>query len=217
MPSNRRRQRSARITVAVLLLVAAGLVVLAALWIAEVVVLAGAAVTAFLAGVCAVRLVHAELVRGRRKAAEDRAEQARAYQQLDSRRVDEHTAFATLMTNSLDEAKSEAGELRGTLRLAERRAELAEQRVRHEARRRSELQTRLDDMASRAETASDADAESASSADADVGSTAAPYWDPEVPTVVDLLSWEDRAIEISDDSSDRGGAGDRGGAEADLA
>jgi hypothetical protein len=169
--------------------------------------------------------VHGELVRGRRKAAEDRAEQARAYQQLDSRRVDEHTAFATLMTNSLDEAKSESGELRGTLRLAERRAELAEQRARHEARRRGELQTRLDDMAIQTETASDTVAESASSADADDGSTAAPYWDPEVPTVVDLLSWEDRAIEISDGADDRGRADDRGGtedrggaeAEADLA
>jgi hypothetical protein len=210
MPSNRRRQRSVRITVAVLLLVAAGLVVIAALWIAEVVVLAGAAVAAFLAGVCAVRLVHGELVRGRRKAAEDRAEQARAYQQLDARRVDEHTAFATLMTDSLDEAKSESGELRGTLRLAERRAELAEQRARHEARRRGELQTQLDDMARQTETTA-ADSESASSADAAEGSPAAPYWDPEVPTVVDLLSWEDRALEISD------APGDRDGAEADLA
>jgi hypothetical protein len=211
MPSNRRRQRSVRITVAVLLLVAAGLVVTAALWIAEVVVLAGAAVTAFLAGVCAVRLVHGELVRGRRKAAEDRAEQARAYQKMDARRVDEHTAFATLMTHSLDEAKSESGELRGTLRLAERRAELAEQRARHEARRRGELQTQLDDMAIQTETAPDTDAESALVSDSDERSMGVPYWDPEVPTVVDLLSWEDRGIEISDESDDRDGA------DADLA
>jgi hypothetical protein len=209
MPSNRRRQRSVRISAAVLLLVAAGLVVVAALWIAEVVVLAGAAVAALVAGVCAVRLVLGELVRSRRTAAEDRAGQARAYQQLDARRVDEHTAFATVMTTSLDDAKSEAGELRGTLRLAERRAELAEQRARHEARRRGELQTQLDDMASQTETASDTDADSTSTADADEGAASVPYWDPEVPTVVDLLSWEDRALEISDETDDR--------AEADLA
>ncbi|HYJ70620.1 MAG TPA: hypothetical protein VEX15_23445 [Nocardioidaceae bacterium] len=209
MPSNRRRQRSVRITAAVLLLVVAGLVVIAALLIAEVVVLAGAAVAAFVAGVCAVRLVLGELVRSRRTAAEDRAGQARAYQQMDARRVDEHTAFATLMTTSLDDAKSEAGELRGTLRLAERRAELAEQRARHEARRRGELQTQLDDLATEPETASDNDAESASSGDADDGAPAVPYWDPEVPTVVDLLSWEDRDLEIPDESDGR--------AEADLA
>jgi hypothetical protein len=190
---------------------AAGLVVIAALLIAEVVVLAGAAVAAFVAGVCAVRLVLGELVRSRRRAAEDRAEQARAYQQLDARRVDEHTAFATLMTKSLDEARAESGELRGTLRLAERRAELAEQRARHEARRRGELQTRLDAMAMQTETASDTDAGSVSSADIDESASAVPYWDPEVPTVVDLLSWEDRALEMSDES------GDRGGAEADMA
>ncbi|MGH3475728.1 MAG: hypothetical protein ACRDQD_02705, partial [Nocardioidaceae bacterium] len=65
MPSNRRRQRSVRITVAVVLLVVAGLVVLAALFIAELVVLAGAAVVAFFAGVGAVRLVLDELVRSR--------------------------------------------------------------------------------------------------------------------------------------------------------
>ena len=214
MPSNRRRQRSVRITAAVLLLVAAGLVVAAALLIAEVVVLAGAAVAAFVAGVCAVRLVLGELVRSRRMAAEDRASQARAYQKLDAGRVDEHTAFATLMTTSLDEAKSEAGELRGTLRLAERRAELAEQRARHEARRRGELQSQLDDMARQAETASDTDADSPSTADSDDGAPAVPYWDPEVPTVVDLLSWEDRALEISDASDEEG---DQGRAKADLA
>jgi hypothetical protein len=190
MPSNRRRQRSVRITVAVLLLVVAGLVVLAALLITELVVLAVAAVVALLAGVGAVRLVLDEVVRSRRDAAEDRASQARAYQKMDARRADEHATFATMMTTKLDDATASVGELRGTLRLAERRAELAEQRARHESRRRGELQDRLDAIA--VDPGRPTDDESGA---AEGGGDAAPYWDPDLPTVVDLLGWEDRALD----------------------
>jgi hypothetical protein len=184
MPSNRRRQRSVRITVAVVLLVVAGLVVLAALYIAEMVVLAGAAAVAFFAGVGAVRLVLDELVRSRRDAAEDRAAQARAYQKLDARRADEHATFADQITTLLEAATTTVTELRGTLRLAERRTELAEQRAKHEARRRGELQIRLDTLSSESEEVRPEPTEGSESV--------APYWDPEVPTVVDLLAWEDR-------------------------
>lgn len=184
MPSNRRRQRSVRITVAVVLLVVAGLVVLAALFIAELVVLAGAAVVAFFAGVGAVRLVLDELVRSRRGAAEDRVAQARAYQKLNARRADEHATFADQITTRLEDATTTVKELRGTLRLAERRTELAEQRAKHEARRRGELQVRLDTLSSESEEERPEASEGSASA--------SPYWDPEVPTVVDLLAWEDR-------------------------
>jgi hypothetical protein len=184
MPSNRRRQRSVRMTVAVVLLVVAGLVVLAALYIAEMVVLAGAAAVAFFAGVGAVRLVLDELVRSRRDAAEDRAAQARAYQKLDARRADEHATFADQITTLLEAATTTVTELRGTLRLAERRTELAEQRAKYEARRRGELQIRLDTLSSESEEERPETTEGSESA--------APYWDPEVPTVVDLLAWEDR-------------------------
>lgn len=201
MPSNRRRQRSVRITVAVLLLVVAGLVVLAGLLIAELVVLAIAAVAALLAGVGAVRLVLGELIRSRRAAAEERAGQARAYQRLDASRVEENTEFSTMMTSRLDEASGTVGELHGTLRLAERRAELAEQRARHESRRRGDLQSRIDELTSQASPAADGEGETSSD---DSGGTA-PYWDPDVPTVVDLLAWEDRGLEVPD------------AAEADLA
>ena len=196
MASNRRRRRSVRITVAVLLLVVAGLVVLAALFLAELVALAGAAVFAFVAGVCAVRLVLTELVRSRRDAAEDRAAQARAYQKLDARRVDEHATFADQITTQLDEATSAVSELRGTLRLAERRSELAEQRARHESRRRSELQHRVDTLTSAAEA--DTDAEQSPPEPSDGTEDAKPQWDPDVPTVVDLLSWEDRDLDRPD-------------------
>jgi hypothetical protein len=188
MPSNRRRQRSVRITVAVLLLVVAGLIVLAGLLIAELVVLAIAAVAALSAGVVAVRLVLGELIRSRRDAAEERASQARAYQRLDSVRVDEHAEFSAMMTSRMDEAKDTVGELRGTLRLAERRAELAEQRARHESRRRGELQNRIDELRSEGTPSTDGEGDATSTETA--GAT--PYWDPDVPTVVDLLSWEDR-------------------------
>ena len=196
MPSNRRRQRSVRITAAVLLLLVAGLVVAAALLIAELVVLAVAAVVALLAGIGAVRLVLGELIQSRRAAAEDRAEQARAYQKLDAARVEESTTFATMMTARLDEANTTVKELQGTLRLAERRAELAEQRARHESRRRGELEARIDELTSQGSPADGGD-ETASEM---TGGTA-PYWDPDLPTVVDLLAWEDRGFEPAEPES----------------
>jgi hypothetical protein len=196
MASNRRRRRSVRITVAVLLLVVAGLVVLAALYIAELVVLAGAAVAALSAGVVGVRLVLTELVRSRRDAAEDRAAQARAYQKLDARRAEEHATFADQITSRLEAATSTVSELQGTIRLAERRTELAEQRARHESRRRGELQTRYDTLASA--TDAGADAEKPQPEPSEAAPDAKPQWDPDVPTVVDLLSWEDRDIDRSD-------------------
>src|SRR5262245_12301636 len=183
MPSNRRRRRSVRVTVAVVLLTVAGLVVLAAVLIAELVVLAGAAAVALFAGVGAVRLVLNELVRSRRDAAEDRAAQARAYQKLAARRADEHATFADQITARLEAATSRVTELRGTLRLAERRSDLAEQRAKQETRRRGELQTRLDELSSESE------AEQPVAAKDPVERT--PQWDPEVPTVVDLLAWDE--------------------------
>ena len=146
--------------------------------------LAGAAVVAFFAGVGAVRLVLDELVRSRRDAAEDRVAQARAYQKLNARRADEHATFADQITTRLEDATTTVKELRGTLRLAERRTELAEQRAKHEARRRGELQVRLDTLSSESEEERPEASEGSASA--------SPYWDPEVPTVVDLLAWEDR-------------------------
>jgi hypothetical protein len=189
MPSNRRRRRSVRVTVAVVLLAVAGLVVLAALLIAELVVLAGAAVVALLAGVGAVRLVLDELVRSRRHAAEDRVAQARAYQKLAARRADEHATFADHITARLDEVTTTVTELRGTLRLAERRSDLAEQRAKQEARRRGELQTRLDAL-------SESETELPAATEDSVAST--PRWDPEVPTVVNLLAWDDPKPDTSD-------------------
>jgi hypothetical protein len=221
MPSNRRRQRSVRITVAVLLLVVAGLVVLAALLLAELVVVALAAVVAFLAGVCAVRLVLDELVRSRRDAAEDRVSQARAYQTMDARRADEHATFATMMKSSLDEANDTVGELNGTLRLAERRVELAEQRARHESRRRGELQHRVDELTSRLESSAGDDAvegDGLGAAPAEESGAAVPYWDPDVPTVVDLLAWEDRDVDAPDaDKAEADADTDSGKAEAGSA
>jgi hypothetical protein len=195
MPSNRRRRRSVRVTVAVVVLTVAGLVVLAAVLIAELVVLAGAAAVALFAGVGAVRLVLNELVRSRRDAAEDRAAQARAYQKLAARRADEHATFADQITARLESATSKVTELRGTLRLAERRSELAEQRAKHEARRRGELQTRLDTLAASSDSAGGALPRPELSEDPTDGK---PQWDPDVPTVVDLLSWDDRDLDRSD-------------------
>ena len=69
---------------------------------------------------------------------------------------------------------------------------------RHESRRRSELQRRYDTLASAAESDAGADADKPRPEPSEAAPDAKPQWDPDVPTVVDLLSWEDRDIDRSE-------------------
>lgn len=124
--SSRRRQRSTRLVVAVLLLLAAAVAVagtaVTGQWLA-VTVAAGLAV---LLGAAATRIVHTELVESRREAARDRAEQAKAYRDLDVRRSAEGVEFAADMQGRI--AKRDATVSRLEKRLADAAEELAEAR-----------------------------------------------------------------------------------------
>lgn len=91
--SARRRQRSTRLTVAVSLLVVAGLLVATALAVSSYVLTALSAAAAVVLGAAATRITHSELLQTRRDWARDRAEQAQAYSEMDARRTAEHREY----------------------------------------------------------------------------------------------------------------------------
>lgn len=188
----RRRQRSVRVTVAVSLLALAAVVVAAAVLLGSLLIVSVAAVLAVLLGAASTRIVLNELAQSRREAARDRAAQAQAYQQTFAVRIAEHDRFAATMTERIIARDGEIGELRGTIRLAERRADEAEERVKREARRTVTLQERLDEVSRELEEREDSLA------------VWNGVWDSgDAPTVVDLLAWEERVAAASESGDTR--------------
>lgn len=180
-PVHRRRQRSARVTVAVALLLLSTLVVVGALLIGTLWATTTASVVALLASWASVRILVNEIAQTRREAARDRAEQAQAYRVLFCERVAEHAGFAASMTERILARESEIHELRGTIRLADAHAAQAQARVRTESQRTVALQARLDELTRELEEER-ADADSLA------------CWDgTDASTVVDLLAWEERS------------------------
>ena len=97
----------------------------------------------------------------------------------------EHTTFTVTMTSRLAEKDQTIRELDGTVRLAERRADIAEERVQREAKRANEAQARLSDLLDDVLAAREEMDESGEAALQDL------------PTIVDLLAWEDRVSEAT--------------------
>lgn len=191
---SRRRQRSVRVTVAMVLLALATLVVVAALSVATVPALVASSSVSLACGWAAARIMWTEVAQSRRSHARDRAAQAQAFRVLFTARSSEHAAFATAMTDRLVARDREVRELEGTLRLSEARATEAEDRVRRESRRAQEAQERVGELEEllAIRTAEQAD-ELAT-------------WDggADLDTVVDLLAWEDRTQATSSDQTRRG-------------
>lgn len=202
MSVDRRRQRSVRVSVAVALLAVATVVVLGALLSGGALWLGTAALVAWAAGVAASRIISNELATSRRDHARDRAEQAQAYSDLAEQRSAEQARFTATMRQKVEDHAATIGRLKATLRLAEKRAEFAEQTAdrnkvavtkAHQEiatlkARIAELEGELD--AARSEMASDDPDDPSSVFDLDrlqgLG---------EAPTVVDLLEWDDRVNE----------------------
>jgi hypothetical protein len=179
MSGRRRVQRSIRVTVAVGLTAGgAGVVVGAA--IAGRLVVAAAAVAA-LCGIAAVRVMYDEVAQTRRAHAEERARQARAFSRTIAADRAEHAIFATSLERRVRLKDRSIRELAGTLRLAEARADEADARMRREARRANEAQARLAELLD----------EVLSQQTAELAEIDAAH-DPDLPTIVDLLAWEDR-------------------------
>lgn len=183
MPNERRRQRSTRIVVASILLVAASLLVTSAVVIASQLLLIVAALAALVAGFAAARIISNELAHTRREWARDRAQQAKAYQGVLAERTREQARFAAQMSDRIAERDTTITELNGTLRLAERRADLADKKVHVEKRRNARLQERVDTLLTEQEQ---------------IAAESSITWDgTDVPTIVDLLKWEQSTAPVS--------------------
>jgi hypothetical protein len=189
----RRRQRSVRVTVAVVLLSVATVGVLAALPTQSPVLLSTSSVGALVLGWASLRIVWTEVLQSRRENAADRAAAASAYKSLFSLRAAEHAEFTTAMTERLAESNLSVRELQGELVQAQRHA--ADARVRAEAAesaldsaqgRIGELEESIEVL--RAERAAE-EADALASWEAEGG-------EPARGSVDELVSWEAKAAEI---------------------
>lgn len=149
MSGSRRRQRSTRVLVAVLLLVLAALAVAGTAVTGSWVLVTIAAGGAVLLGAAAVKITHAELLDSRQEAARDRAAQARAYADLTEVRTAENVEFAADMTGKV--AKRDATITRLEKRLGDAAAELADARreLAEAGERAEEAQRTADRLAQR--------------------------------------------------------------------
>jgi chromosome segregation ATPase len=153
-PTNaRRRQHSVRLLAAVAFLVVSALVVAGALLSGSFILVALAAVLAVVLGAAAARITHSELMQARRHAARDRAEQARAYKELDARRTAEHRTQAESLILRVAHRQQTIHQLEGQLAAAEDRltseaakAEEAEQYAAEAVFTVAELEQELTDL-----------------------------------------------------------------------
>jgi hypothetical protein len=178
--TNRRRQRSVRVTVAVTLLTVGSVAVLLAIPGQSPGWLSAASLAALCCGWAAARIIYTELVQSRREAAADRASQAHAYRTLFTERAEEHALFTTAMTDRLSRRDRDVRELEEAVVEAERRVIEAETRVQREARRANEAQALAVELREQLEIrTAEADDQLAS-------------WDPQLDTVVELMAWEEK-------------------------
>jgi chromosome segregation ATPase len=138
---------------------AVGLIVLAALVVAGaavsgswllVTVAAGLGVAL---GAAATRITYTELVVSRVEAARDRADQAKAYNELTEARTSEHAAYVADVQAKIAEREQALDELELALSLSQRRAATSTRKRNAEGRRAAGLQVRLTEAEERARTA----------------------------------------------------------------
>ena len=189
----RRRQRSVRVSVAVVLLSVATVGVLAALPTQSPILLSISAVGALVLAWTSLRIVWTEVLQSRRENAADRAAAASAYKSLFSVRAAEHAEFTTAMTERLAESNLSVRELQGELVLAQRqaadalvRAESAEDTLDQARQRVGELEQSIEVLRAERE-AEEADA---------LASWEAEGGEPARGSVDELVSWEAKAAEI---------------------
>lgn len=182
----RRRQRSVRVTVAVVLLSVATVGVLAALPTQSPVLLSASSVGALALGWAALRIVWTEVLQSRRENAADRAAAASAYKSLFSQRAAEHAEFTTAMTERLAESNLSVRELQGELVQAQRKLATSERSLADAKERVVELERSIEVL--HAERAAE-EADALASWEADGG--------PARGSVEELFSWEAKAAEIA--------------------
>lgn len=181
MSGNRRVQRSVRVMVVSGLLAASSLVVVASV-LSDVAVGATALGAVVVGAVCS-RIVYSELTQTRREAARAQAAQARSFGATMTQAHREHRAFAAMVASRFDQRDERIGQLEATLHLSERRAAKAESRATQETQTAREAQEQLAALLEA------------------VTQTPLRLVTPEsddVPTMVDLLAWEERVIKAAE-------------------
>jgi hypothetical protein len=190
----RRRQRSVRVTVAVVLLSVATVGVLLALPTQSPVLLSVSSVLALVLGWISLRIMWTEVLQSRRENAADRAAAAGAYKSLFSLRAAEHAEFTTAMTERLAESNLSVRELQGALVQAQGqaadalvRAESAERTLGDARQRVVELEQSIEVLHA-ARVAEEADAVAIWEAEGG--------GEPDRGSVEELVTWEAKAAEI---------------------
>lgn len=187
--SSRRSHRRLRVTVAALLLAAATVVTVPALVIQSTLWLTAAAVVALVCGVIATRIVYTDMLQDRREIAVDRARQADAYRILFTERAKENVSFADSMAKKVAGRDRTIGELEGTIRLAEKRADIAETRAKTETLRADEATMQLSNLQRQFQVS-----------DPELIDDLAAWEGAELDTVIDLMNWEEKVTAKNDES-----------------
>jgi hypothetical protein len=199
MARSRRIQRSVRVTVASILLLVATLVVLAAVIAGALV--SEAAIAGVALGVLAGRILYVEITHSRRVYAAERAELARSFRDSLAGAHERHQQHAATLTRGITERDTTIRQLEGTLVLADRRADEAATSVLRESKRANEAQERL--AAVLDEVLGTSGPEDVDAARASEGVFSDELVD--LPTVVDLLGWEQRVTEPAQSDAARPG------------
>lgn len=191
---SRRLQRRVRVSVAVLILALATAATVFALLSQSVTWLSSSAAFTLLCAFVSTRIVYSELVQNRRDSAADRARQADSYRKFFTERARENVSFADAMARRIASRERSIGELEGTIRLAEKRATIAEGQVKSEKERADEAHELLASLQRQLEIT-----------DPDLVDELAVWegavWEgAELDTVIDLLHWEGRVIAKHDDA-----------------
>jgi hypothetical protein len=141
------------VTTAVGLIVLAALVVAGAALSGSWLLVTVAAGLGVVLGAAATRITHTELVVSRVEAARDRAEQAKAYNELTEVRTAEHASYVADVQARIAEREQALDELELALSLSQRRAATSTRKRNAEGRRAAGLQVRLTEAEERARTA----------------------------------------------------------------
>lgn len=191
--SARRRQRSVRVTVSVILLAVATAAVVLALPTQSPLLLSISSVVAIVLAWAALRIMWTEVLQSRRENAVDRAAAASAYRSLFSLRAAEHAEFTTAMTERLAESNHSVRELQGELVLAQRQAAEAELRAGAAERTLDAARERVGELERSVEMLrAEREAEEADA----LATWEAEGGEPARGSVADLVSWEEKAAEI---------------------
>jgi hypothetical protein len=187
MAGRRRVQRSVRVSVSALLVAVAAMAVAVA--VASSTAVAASAVLAVVAGAVAARILYSEVLQTRRNASRSRADQALAFSMALARLRAEHAGEVAGWHLSVLERDRSISALVSRLRAAGERAETASSRAEREMRRADDAQRRLTEVLDAVLARPDGgrpvgDEEEDDSLLAERR---------ELPTVVDLLAWEERA------------------------